>query len=327
MKVSVIIPVYNVELYIAECLDSVVNQTIMDIEIIVINDCSEDNSWKIVEEYANKDSRFVLEENKVNKGLSETRNIGLKLAKGDYIYMLDSDDCICPNALEKLYIIATQRDVDGVFFDAKLLFENEKLREKKVGYLCERKGTYPDTMNGIETMENLMINNDWTSSVPRQFWNRKHLIDNNILFYTGILHEDQLFSIIATAAASKICVIKDKLFIRRFREGSIMTSKMSIENAVGYFSSYYYAKKYFVKKSIYNIIIEKYLRGLINKAKKIATSYYEYMDRFEINKNDEELAFAWKIFEDGIINDLIKYKWCKNNIQYFHNKKVFLILS
>ena len=125
MKVSVIIPVYNVEAYIAECLESVVNQTLIDIEIIAINDGSEDNSWKIVAEYANKDARFVLRQNKVNKGLSETRNIGIKIAKGDYLYMLDSDDYICTNALEILYNTATRLEADGVFFDSELLFESK----------------------------------------------------------------------------------------------------------------------------------------------------------------------------------------------------------
>ena len=101
-KVSVIIPVYNVEQYLRECLDSVVNQTLKDIEIICVNDGSTDNSLVILEEYAAKDERIKIV-NKENGGLSSARNCAIPLARGEYIGFVDSDDWIDLDFYEKLY--------------------------------------------------------------------------------------------------------------------------------------------------------------------------------------------------------------------------------
>ena len=111
-KVSVIIPVYNVEKYLRECLDSVVNQTLKDIEIICINDGSPDNSLAILEEYAKKDSRIIVISQE-NSGVSTARNVGIDLAKGDYLYFIDADDYAEPDLLELSYqkALSTQCDI------------------------------------------------------------------------------------------------------------------------------------------------------------------------------------------------------------------------
>ena len=90
--ISVIIPVYNVEKYLRECLDSVINQTYKNLEIICVNDCSTDSSPEILEEYAKKDRRIIIKKNPKNIGLGLTRNEGIKIASGEYIHCLDSDD-------------------------------------------------------------------------------------------------------------------------------------------------------------------------------------------------------------------------------------------
>ena len=101
-KVSVIIPVYNVEDYLSQCLNSVINQTLKEIEIICINDCSTDNSLNILREFALKDTRIKIIDLKQNKGVSTARNVGLDLAKGEYIYLIDSDDWLDDNYLETM---------------------------------------------------------------------------------------------------------------------------------------------------------------------------------------------------------------------------------
>ena len=121
MKVSIIIPVYNSERYLGECLDSVLNQTLKDIQIICVNDASTDHSEAILEEYARKDSRIVLLNNKQNGGLSYTRNHGMKVAEGEYIYFLDSDDSIVPEAMEELYAKAKKLDTDVLFLSTGAL--------------------------------------------------------------------------------------------------------------------------------------------------------------------------------------------------------------
>lgn len=112
-KISVIIPIYNVEKYLRECLDSVVNQTLSDIEIICINDDSPDNSLQIVKEYAAKDNRIQVI-TKPNGGYGSACNMGLAQASGDYIAILESDDFIAPEMYEKLYNLAVEYDADIV---------------------------------------------------------------------------------------------------------------------------------------------------------------------------------------------------------------------
>lgn len=113
-KVSVIVPVYNVENYLAKCLDSILAQKFTDFELIVVNDGSTDNSLEIALEYQGKDNRiFVLDKN--NGGLSDARNFGLDIAKGEYIAFIDSDDTIEPNMLSEMYEEAEENQSDIVF--------------------------------------------------------------------------------------------------------------------------------------------------------------------------------------------------------------------
>ena len=123
-KVSIIIPVYNVEKYLKKCLDSVINQTYKDIEIICVNDGSKDGSENILKEYATKDSRIKIIEKK-NGGLSSARNAGLDVASGEYCYFVDSDDWIELNTIEKLTDIILSNDVDVVVHSANNIPEDE----------------------------------------------------------------------------------------------------------------------------------------------------------------------------------------------------------
>ncbi|PPS21321.1 glycosyltransferase family 2 protein [Brachyspira murdochii] len=103
IKISVIIPVYNVESYLRECLDSVINQTLKDIEIICIDDNSTDNSYNILLDYQKIDNRIKIIKHKENLGLGPARNSGIKVAIGEYIYFIDSDDYISDNYINALY--------------------------------------------------------------------------------------------------------------------------------------------------------------------------------------------------------------------------------
>ena len=117
-KISIILPFYNVEPYLRKCMDTLVNQSLRDIEIIAINDCSPDNSLSIIEEYAAKDERIKIINNEKNLKLAGARNAGLDVATGEYVSILDSDDFIELDFLEKLYALAVSEDADivkGVF--------------------------------------------------------------------------------------------------------------------------------------------------------------------------------------------------------------------
>ena len=127
VKVSVIIPVYNVELYLRECLDTVVNQTLKEIEIIIINDGSTDNSGEIIKKYENEYSN-IISITQENHGLGNARNQGLNCAKGEFIYFMDSDDKIEIDMLEQLYTMAIEQNLEMILFDADVFSDDPECK-------------------------------------------------------------------------------------------------------------------------------------------------------------------------------------------------------
>ncbi len=128
-KISVIIPVYNAQKYLARCLESVINQTFQDIEIICINDKSEDNSSKILDEYSKKDKRIKVIENAQNIGAALTRNLGIDCAKGKYIYFIDADDYIEPEYLECMYNTIEKEKAD-IILNLSIMNESNGVQHK-----------------------------------------------------------------------------------------------------------------------------------------------------------------------------------------------------
>lgn len=231
--VSVVIPVYNVEKYVADCLDSVIAQTLTDIEIICINDCSTDGSRSVVESYLGKDARIRLYDNEVNRGLATTRNRGLELAQGKYVYFLDSDDMIGATALQELYTAAERDSLDAAVFAARFIYEDESMRPKFGANPAAYKGDYPDVIKGQELYKKWMKLWDWMPSQPRYFYRREFLIDNKIRYIDGMLHEDETFAFDVLMNAERIRVLKEEYFIRRFRASSIMSSVPTMRNVDG----------------------------------------------------------------------------------------------
>jgi glycosyltransferase involved in cell wall biosynthesis len=223
-KVSIVIPVYNVEKYLRECLDSVINQTLRDIEIICINDGSTDNSADILAEYQNRENRLKVISQE-NGGQSKARNAGLEVATGEYIYFLDSDDYIKTNSLEKLYTIAKTNNLDILYFDSEVIFENDNLKNQFPEYLTayDRKNEYTDVLNGKDLFCKLVTNNAYVVQPCLQFTKRKYLEEKNIQFLEGIIYEDNLYTFVSILQAERVAHIKDKLYVRRIRPNSTMT--------------------------------------------------------------------------------------------------------
>ena len=178
-KISVILPIYNVEKYLRRCLDSVLNQTFTDFEAICVNDGSPDKSLHILEEYAAKDSRIKIVTQE-NQGLSMARNNGLKVAKGDYIYFLDSDDAIHPKLLEIAYTFASKNNADMVCFG----FEKSDGIEYAPKNINIENLKYKVTDNPL----NLALSNS-KFRIPFNVWTKfyKKEILNGINFIKGIL--------------------------------------------------------------------------------------------------------------------------------------------
>lgn len=235
-SVSVIIPIYNVEEYLEECLISVVNQTLKNIEIICVNDGTPDNSMEIVDKYAKDDDRIVII-NKENGGLSSARNAGIEAAKGEYIYFLDSDDYIKEETLECLYKEAKEQDLDTIYFDAESFFETEELAEKESSYVTyyKREPLYNEVASGQRLFAKMVLDRKFRPSACLQINRTELLREHNIRFKEGIIHEDNLFSAEVTLFAKRARHMAESFYQRRVREESIMTSSSYNRSAYGYF--------------------------------------------------------------------------------------------
>lgn len=220
--ISVIIPVYNVEEYLRECVDSVLCQTYGNFEILLVDDGSTDSSGEICDEYLEKDERITVIHQK-NGGLSAARNAGLSEANGYYIYFLDSDDYIDEKTLGILLEIAEKDNSDIVFFDAISFADTDDFTVKQ-NYI--RKNKY-QTDCGIDVFGKMTENKEFHSAVPLLFISRKFLKNTNISFIPDIIYEDMVFTYQLFCKASTVSQCTDALYHRRYRKNSIMTSSKS----------------------------------------------------------------------------------------------------
>ncbi len=236
ISVSVIIPVYGVEKYLSDCLDSVLAQTLTEIEILCIDDASPDRCPEILDDYSRKDPRIKVFHLSENRKQGYGRNLGFTEAKGKYVYFLDSDDMIVPEALEILFRTAEKENLQGILFDSRVIFECEELRSRfSEIYVDIRKGVYEEkTVTGMELADQMLANNDWTVLVQREFWLREYLIEKEIRFPEDAEHEDQFFSIASVLSAERIRYLPEQLFIRRYRSNSVMTTVAAPKNFHGY---------------------------------------------------------------------------------------------
>lgn len=216
MILSIIIPVYNVELYIGKCLQSCLKQNsdFENYEIIVINDGSNDTSFKIIKSIV-KDISNVKIINQPNKGLSAARNIGLKQAKGEYIWFVDGDDWIEQNIIIELYKAATTCNLDILALNAC----NRDLRGNKT---LDRSHKY--IQGKIYSGEDYFLQNKFQTCVPFYIFRRSFLEKNNLSFYIGIFHEDSEFTPRAILSTTRIGSVSFLCYNVLIREGSITRS-------------------------------------------------------------------------------------------------------
>lgn len=220
-KVSIIMPVYNSERYLSATIDSVLNQTYKDFELILVDDGSSDSSGSICDNYAEKDCRIVVV-HKTNGGICNARNAGLRVAKGEYIGFCDNDDYMMPQSLEKAVMAADSTNADIVRFNRRRLFITDKktlIREKKlsVGYTVEI-NKWDSFLRVIEDCGYGV----WAGIIKANF-----LYNNNLQFNEKIKFgcEDHLFTVEACGKAHTITVIPDVLYEWRTRLTSSTSQK------------------------------------------------------------------------------------------------------
>ena len=223
-KVSIILPIYNVEKYLSQSLDSLLNQTLQDIEIICVNDGSTDNCYEILEEYKKKDNRIKVIHTK-NQGTGKARNEGLKLATGECIGFVDPDDWAKPNMFERLYNLIQEKNADIVMFIPDG-YNEHKSHYETYPYFCD------DSFKCIPKNKNFSWKDLSPFKYPMCVWNKlykKELFDKyNIDFAEGLDFEDHKVIFGSLLTAEKIYFIPEKLYVYRFnREGSVLNDKNS----------------------------------------------------------------------------------------------------
>ena len=237
IKVSVVIPSYNVESFIRECVESIIKQTLTELQIICVNDGSTDMTQDILYEIKNHDNRVVVI-NQENKGLSAARNAGIEIAEGEYIYFIDGDDILKENALEKLYNKARNTNAQIVFFDADSFFDDKHMEKKYAHYkkMYLRTREYTDVYKGDALFVEMDTNRDYISSACLMLIERKYLVDINHSFRNGILHEDHLFTFPLLLLSQRATHMRASFYQRRVRKNSIMTNKYSYKNFFGIYT-------------------------------------------------------------------------------------------
>lgn len=233
--ISIIIPVYNVEQYIEECLNSILNQSFENYEIICIDDASTDTSCEIIQKYAQKNAHIRLLKNIKNKGQSHARNRGIKEAVGEYIMFVDSDDILQKDSMEKINeLLHKYAEIEILYYDAEVRDEGKWAKEQPKMRLEQNLKETGNVCTGQELFVQLQRESFLIDQVWRQIIKRDFLEEKKITFYEGIYHEDGIFSLYCALDANKVVYVAEPFYIYRRRDNSTM-STMNIKRVQSYF--------------------------------------------------------------------------------------------
>lgn len=282
-KISVIIPVYNVEKYLSKCLDSLINQNFSDYEIILVNDGSTDNSQQIIDKYKEKHPNIIFNYLQKNKGQGAARNLGVSKARGKYICFVDSDDYVEPNFMEELYKFATSSQYDIIVFDMYKRFENDKPKEYLKGIV-----KYSDS---IQKNYILSLAGPCNKLIKRKVW-----VDNKLVFLENTIYED--LALIPTIAkyTKNIGYFEKPLYNYLIHSGSTMNQVT-------------YSKKL---KDIFKVVDKLYIE--------LEKDFYEELEYLYITNLLHGAGLRFLKFKEGIsdiehiksiMNDKFP-KWRKN---------------
>lgn len=286
-KISIIVPVYNVKEYLSECIESVINQTYSNIELLLINDASTDNSIDICKKYAKKYKNIKLIDNKINGGLAHVRNMGLKESTGEYIMFLDSDDMLYKNAVQKLYMEITKNNASLAI--GKLNSFNSK---GEYGYYSDK---YLNKYFVGKIEDNMKLLNciSCCSKLYKSSFAKKYK------FLEKTAHEDNSFTLLCYFNANKIVVVPEYFYYRRIREtnDSIMQN-LNIKTFNGLMSNFEFV--------LNNLKNQRY--GFLEKFIAKKTSNYIIMN-LKKDEYKEAYNYSLNIFE--------KEQFTNNSINYF----------
>lgn len=239
-KISVIVPVYNGEEFLSQCLDSILAQTLQDIEILCVNDGSTDNSLKILKDYAKKDKRIQII-NQKNQGQSVSRNKAIKIAKGEYLSFIDADDYINEQFLEELYNSAIKENADIA------LGNIVRIENGRKPWLCYKKKQVADKTDDIFKLLNLPK----TCYVCNRIYRRDFIINNSLFFPEGVIYEDVIWSPQVAYKAQKAVSVPKATYFYRFNINSTTAfGKKDIQRQQDFKEAYMYYNSFIQKHKI-----------------------------------------------------------------------------
>ena len=280
-KISIIIPIYNVEAYLGQCIETVLRQTYPELEILLIDDGSKDSSGKICDNYAEKDQRIIVI-HKENGGLSDARNAGIDRATGKYLAFIDSDDYVHPQYIELLYRTITASDSDMVICGFKEVAEQEIVEYRSIAEGAVKW----KALQGREKLAQLLDNNLQTVVA----WNKMYRCKlwKQLRYPKGRLQEDEFVIHHLLEQADRVCYLEETLYYYRQREKSIM-SHVSLKNIWDGYDALMEREQFFIEKKEK----EAYKENLINQLY-YAVGHYKYVEQ---EYQDKELL---KKFRENI---------------------------
>lgn len=276
IKVSIVVPVYNTEKYLKKCIDSLMNQTFKDYEIIVINDCSKGNCDEIIKKYSSKNIKYI--SNKTNMGIGYNRNLGIRKAKGNYICFVDSDDYVSNDFIEKMYNKCIKENLDICICDYQYIYDNGNIKREN---LIEFETTNLSLNPILITKINLGPCN--------KMFRKEFLIKNNIEFSENLKYEDLSFMAHALLKGEKIGKINENLNTFRVHENSETTTRdervFDIFRQLDIVKSYYNNSNKYLDELIVSIIFNYTIQQRYQKYDNIRNEFIDYAFDY-LNKNN-----------------------------------------
>ena len=310
IKISVIVPVYNGEKYLQECLDSIINQTYENIEIVIVNDGSTDSSLSIINRYKELDSRIVVV-NKENGGVSTARNEGLNTATSEWIMFVDCDDTLELNAIEVLEN-AIKPDVEMIISETYYLWENG---EKQRGHCKFSESKIFEGQAKRELIESIFYDNSMGKMIyiPSPFaklYNKELLDRNNIKYIQGLKYgEDGIFNLLCFKNAKKVAFINELTYNYR-RNPESATKKYDPKLIENYSMLLEKTKEVLIKENLYEEYENEYLYFTLRQVAKYLKKYFfrkEEKEKYIERKNKFKKLIETEPYYTAIFKKKVKY--------------------
>ena len=313
IKVSVVIPVYNVENYLSECLDSVINQTLKDIEIICVNDGSTDNSLAILKEYAQKDERIKIITQQ-NQGGAIARNNGLKKIIGEYVIFLDSDDVFDLTMLEKMYNRAVETSADVTVCDSRYFISDINKTYKTYGIRYDK---LPDMKVFSPSMiPHYNIYQAFVGWAWDKLYRKDFILDVGLEFQNLRSSDDMYFSYISLVLSKRIALLKEPLvFYRKNNPSSIGATRTKFSTC--FYEALLAMKEYLIQKELFELYKISYYNYVLECGIRLFNLLYSY----------QELSKMYCYLKTKVFNS---YEMTRAlNVNYYNKKeyKLFNIIK